>query len=64
MPTKPNDNVADSFRAQLAADHLAFVAECIIMMQGGNLSPQAYRLLTEAIDAYRKTQPKPKPVLK
>lgn len=47
------DETTHNFRRHMAADHLCFVCECIVMMQGGNLTPEAYRILTQAMDRYR-----------
>ena len=54
--THMNPSHTAQYQVQLQADHLQFIAECILMMQGGNLTPEAYRLLSEACDKYKKAK--------
>ena len=49
------DREVSRFRQLLAADRLAFIAETILHLQGGNLTPLAVSTLTNAIDEYRST---------
>ena len=62
IPVRQNHNThmkaspTAQFRFQLQADHLLFISECILMMQGSNLSPEAYRLLCEACHAYKQAK--------
>jgi hypothetical protein len=53
--TKEMDREVSQFRQLLAADRLSFIAETILHLQGGNLTPLAVSTLTNAIDEYRST---------